>query len=126
MRILYIDSDRALAANVAQALKRAGHQVDWQVELQKALNSADKKVPDVLILDMLLAQRSGTEFLYEFRSYPEWAHVPAIIYSSVPAHEVEAFDDVMLQLRIADYLYKPVAGLNQLLASVEVIQLVRG
>ena len=86
-RILFIEPDYLLGANAKNILKRAGHSVDWHVDPQAAMDSADAAHPDIIILDLLLAGRSGIEFLYELRSYPEWAKLPVIIYSNVPAEE---------------------------------------
>ncbi len=85
--VLIIESDRILADNLGVLLKRAGHSFDWQRDPQAAVDSADKKIPDVVILDLILARRSGVEFLNEFRSYPEWQHLPVIIYSDISPEE---------------------------------------
>jgi DNA-binding response OmpR family regulator len=79
--ILLIETDRLLAKNLSKYLTKFGHEVSWHVEPQAAMDSADQKCPDVIVLDLLLANsRSGIEFLYEFRSYPEWQH-----HQSVPS-----------------------------------------
>jgi DNA-binding response OmpR family regulator len=68
--ILFLESDRILASNLTKVFKRVGHQVSWHVDPQAAVLAADKNQPDLVIMDLLLAGRSGIEFLYEFRSYP--------------------------------------------------------
>jgi len=118
-RILFIEPDRILGANAKRIIKRAGHSVDWHVDPQAAMDSADSIRPDVIILDLMLASRSGVEFLYEFRSYPEWSKVPVIIYSSVPAEEFNADYVGFNQLDIAAYHYKPAATIAELLQSVD-------
>lgn len=118
-RILFIESDRLLGNNAKLALKRAGHSVDWQVDLQAAMNSADATRPDIIILDLLLANRSGVEFLYEFRSYPEWANVPVIIYSTVTSEEFSEAGVGFNYLNIAAYHHKPATSLDLLCKSVE-------
>lgn len=117
-RILFIESDRLFGGNARAVFKRAGHSVDWQVELQAAMNSADALRPDVIILDLLLASRSGVEFLYEFRSYPEWASVPVIIYSTVTSEEFNKVGVGFNHLNIAAYHYKPATSLTQLCQSL--------
>lgn len=115
-RILLIEPDQVLASVVTDLLNNYGHKVEWQVELQAAMDSADKYNPELVILDLLLASRSGTEFLYEFRSYGEWRQVPVIIYSNVPPEFAK--NDGYKQLQIANYLYKPETSLNQLQQAV--------
>jgi DNA-binding response OmpR family regulator len=87
--ILLIESDKILASNLTQFFKRAGHYVAWHVDPQEAILTADKSQPDVVVLELLLAGRSGIEFLYEFRSYPEWQALPVIIYSNLSEEEVD-------------------------------------
>ncbi len=118
-RILFIESDRILGGNAKRILKRAGHGVDWQVDPQAAMDSADARRPDIVILDLMLAGRSGVEFLYEFRSYPEWSDVPIIIYSNVPAEEFNATYVGFNELDIAAYHYKPMSSIAELASSIE-------
>ncbi len=118
-RILFIESDRLLGANTKQILKRAGHNVDWHVDPQMAMDSADAAHPDIIVLDLLLAGRSGFEFLYELRSYPEWVKLPVIIYSNVPAEEFSGAGIGTDQLDIAAYYYKPTTSIGELARSID-------
>ncbi|OVE79262.1 hypothetical protein BVY00_00880 [bacterium G20] len=118
-RILFIEADRILGSNARAVLKRAGHGVDWHVDPQAAMDSADAVRPDIVILDLMLAGRSGVEFLYEFRSYPEWSDVPVIVYSNVPADEFNATYVGFNELDIAAYYYKPTSSIAELANSIE-------
>ncbi len=120
-RILFIEPDRLLGANAKKILKHAGHDVDWHVDPQSAMNSADAAHPDIIILDVLLAGRSGLEFLYEFRSYPEWAQLPVIIYSNVSAEDFNAAGTGFKHLGVAAYFYKPVTSINDLSKAIDQI-----
>ena len=125
-RILFIEPDRLLGANAKKVFKRAGHDVNWYVDPQAAINSADTARPDVIILDLLLAGRSGVEFLYEFRSYPEWSRLPVIIYSDISPEEFKGANVGFTQLNIAAYHYKPTTSITELCNSIEkVAQLTR-
>lgn len=117
-RILFIESDRIFGANARSIMKRAGHEVNWHVDPQTAMDSADSKHPDIIILDLALAGRSGLEFLYEFRSYPEWSDVPAVIYSNVPIDEFGAETASFNQLNIAAYYHKPAVSITNVAKSV--------
>lgn len=86
-RILLIEPDKHLAKNTAAFLLRAGHEVECHSDLQRAVAAADKRMPDVIITEMLLASRSGVELIYEIRSYPDWQSLPIIAYSMMqPSH----------------------------------------
>ncbi len=117
-QVLLLEADHLVAKNIIKVLKRAGHRVDWQVEPQAATDSADALRPDLVILDLVLAGRGGIEFLYEFRSYPEWQTVPVILYSNVAREELGDTYDELNQLGIQAYLHKPVASISELLKAV--------
>ena len=119
--ILFIESDRLLAKNVEKALRRAGHKVRHVVDPQTAIFAADSKTPDLVILDLMLAGRSGTEFLYEFRSYPDWSQVPIIIFSTLPVGEVTAYQAELSKLNIRNFFYKPDTSLSQLVQAVNLL-----
>src|SRR5437868_5845607 len=87
-------------------------------EPQSAIAAADVKMPDIVILDLLLAGHSGAEFLYEFRSYPEWGEVPVIVFSNLPANEAKAYLDELDKLNIKNFFYKPTTSLTQLVEAV--------
>jgi len=117
-RILLIEPDRILANNVTRTLEAAGHQVELQVDPQVAVESADKLPPQLIIMEMLLADRSGAEFLYELRSYPEWQALPVVVFSSIALADLGASAASLQQLNIAAYHYKPSTSLDQLLKTV--------
>ncbi|HSX18284.1 MAG TPA: response regulator [Candidatus Saccharimonadales bacterium] len=118
-QILLIESDKILAANIAKFLKKRGHDVDWQVNPQVALDSADTRLPDIIILDLVLAGRGGVEFLYEFRSYPDWQNVPIILFSSLSPEELKGTLDGFEHLNITDYHYKSNTPLSKLTQTVD-------
>jgi DNA-binding response OmpR family regulator len=118
-RILLLEADHMLASNFCGYLKNLGHEVIWELDPQAAIEVADKKQLDAIIVDLLLATRSGIEFLYEFRSYPEWQKLPVIIFSNIVAEEMNACLKAFEHLNIAAYHYKPTTTLAQLGKSLE-------
>lgn len=121
MNILLIEPDKILAVNIRKVLRKAGHKVTWQVDPQEALDSADTDAPQAIILDLILATRGGVEFLYEFRSYPDWQAVPVIVFSSLSAEELTAAVSGLSHLNIGAYHYKPHTNLSDLVKTIESI-----
>jgi len=117
-QILLIESDRLLASNITEVVQGSGHRVKWQVDLQSAIESVDAQHPDLIILDLMLAGRSGAEFLYELRSYPEWQSLPVIIFSDVARADLADSSISLEDLAISQFLYKPTSSLNDLLQAV--------
>lgn len=108
-----------LAGSVSQALQRRGYWVDWHVDLQTAIQYTDRYKTDAVILDLLLAGRTGIEFLYELRSYPDWRDLPVIIYSHVTPAEIMPSLDGLNDLNIAAFHHKSHTSLDQLVESVD-------
>lgn len=118
-RILLIEPDRLLAETYCQALTSASHEVVIRAGAQAAITAADQTKPDLVILELQLVEHSGIEFLYEFRSYPEWQAIPVLVQTSVPPGEfTDSWQILERELGVNSYLYKPQTSLRQLLAAV--------
>lgn len=118
-QILLIEPDRLLARIYFDALTRAGHKVQICATAQAGIFCADEIKPDVVLLELQLVAHSGIEFLYEFRSYPDWEQIPVIITTNVPAGEFTGSWKLLRdQLAVSQYLYKPLTTLQRLLRTV--------
>lgn len=118
--ILLIETDHLLAKNLVKFLSGYGHNVAWQVDPQEAIEQADHTKPDVIVLDIIFAnRRSGVEFLYELRSYPDWQNLPVIIFSCVAAQNLTGCMESLQQLKIFAYHYKPTTSLAQLAKTID-------
>lgn len=119
MKILLIEPDRLLAANLIDYFGRAGHTVDWQVSPQESIDFLDHQPVEAVILDLALCAHSAIEMLYEMRSYNEWKDIPVIIFSSLPAREIISCAASLDQLGVRAYHHKSSTPLSDLLLSVE-------
>ena len=115
-KILLLESDKQLGRNFSEYFKRHGHTTKHCADPQSAIISADSHRPDIVVLDSMLAGRSGIEFLYEMRSYPEWQRVPAIILGNYDEEEIEGFAQIFDKLNVRAYFHKPSTTLGQILA----------
>lgn len=123
--ILLIEPDLPLGKIYSRALRQRGYAVMHCYNSQDGIHAADKNRPVVVILELEMATHNGIEFLYEFRSYPEWWDIPVIIFSNVPP-STEALNPASWgHLKIAAYLYKPTTKLSKLLNTVEQVLLNR-
>lgn len=117
MNVLLVEPNRTLGKTYTSALIRDGHDVTLCHNAQEAIMAADRSRPDAVVLELQLAGHSGAEFLYEFRSYPEWRDVPVILHTMVPGHLLAA-DEQFGRLGIAAHLYKPATQLWRLVRTV--------
>jgi DNA-binding response OmpR family regulator len=65
--ILCIEDDRFIGEMYVRSLKKAGYDVDWMVDGNDGLIAARNKSYDVILLDVMLPERRGTEILEALR-----------------------------------------------------------
>jgi DNA-binding response OmpR family regulator len=114
VNILLLEPDSILGATYQRALEQAGHVVAWSRNAEEAVDLVDRDAVDVVILELQLPGHGGIEFLYEFRSYPEWQSVPVILHTFVPPRDVV----IPMGLNVAAHAYKPETSLKQLVGYV--------
>lgn len=117
-KVLLIETDRQLAKNIKNYLQLAGHTANNHSDLQTAITAADGDRPDIIVLDLWLAGRSGIEFLYELRSYPDWQAMPVIVTGKLSQDELAGYANAFEQLNVDNYLPKH-APISELLQQID-------
>lgn len=117
-QILLLEPDRLLARSYRQCLEQVGHTVHWINDAQTALGILDDNTIDLVVLELQLTGHNGVEFLYEFRSYPDWDHIPVLLHTNVPVHHPGLGRAFWGELGIVEYRYKPQTSLKQLVERV--------
>jgi len=69
--ILCIEDDRFIGEMYVRSLKKAGFEVDWVIDGNDGLIAARNKTYDVILLDVMLPERRGTEILDALRGGKE-------------------------------------------------------
>ena len=69
--ILVIEDDRFIGEMYVRSLKKAGYTVDWMVDGNDGLIAARNKPYDLILLDVMLPERRGTEILQALRGGKE-------------------------------------------------------
>jgi DNA-binding response OmpR family regulator len=118
-KILLIEPDILLAQSYAKALEVNGYDVSLATTAQSAITVCDKINPGAIVMELQMANHNGIEFLYEFRSYPEWQDIPVIVLSMIPPVEFKVNSVLWKELSIKDYLYKPHTTLSKLVDSIQ-------
>ena len=103
-RILVVDDEPDLLELVRVNLSQAGFEVDTAETGRQALERARRSAPDLLILDLMLPDLSGTEVCRHLRADPALGEVP-IIMLTARADEVDRV--VGLEIGGDDYDTKP-------------------
>jgi two-component system, OmpR family, KDP operon response regulator KdpE len=108
-RILAVDDEPEILAALETILRSAGYEIDTAASGKEALAHATLRLPDAVILDLVLPDQSGVEVCRELRT---WTQIPILLLSVVGDEDekVEALD-----AGADDYVTKPFA-VNELLA----------
>lgn len=65
--ILVIEDDRFIGEMYVRSLQRAGFTVDWVTSGTDGVAAASQKAYDLLLLDVMLPEKQGTEVLRQLR-----------------------------------------------------------
>ena len=101
-RILLVDDEMAITANLAPFLERAGFSVTVAPDGEEALRQVTLSIPDLIILDILMPRLDGREVLRRLRASGNWA--PVILLTQVGESTERA---MALEEGADDYLNKP-------------------
>ncbi|MBX3409356.1 MAG: response regulator [Phycisphaeraceae bacterium] len=115
--ILVVDDERDLVELLVYNLKRAGYDVSTAFNGRQALDCIFNRVPDLIILDVMLPELSGTEVASRVRGNPQTASVP-IVMLTAKGEEVDQI--VGLTVGADDYIPKPFS-MKVLIARVEAV-----
>jgi two-component system alkaline phosphatase synthesis response regulator PhoP len=116
-RILIVEDDPDIAELVARYLERAGFETERTANGRAALQIVATRLPDLLILDLMLPQVDGIEICRSLRAGAATASLP-IIMLTARADESERI--VGLELGADDYLAKPFSP-GELVARVRAV-----
>lgn len=115
--VLVVDDEKDLLDLLSYNLRKAGYQVTTAATGLRALQALGERRPDLMILDVMLPELSGTEVAARVRANPETATVPIIMLTAKTA-EVDQL--VGLTAGADDYVTKPFSP-RVLLARVEAV-----
>lgn len=119
MRVLLLESDRIVSKCIVEELSKRNLQTTVAVNGEDAIFAADETAPDIVICELSLYSHSGSEFLYEFRTYSDWQHIPVVIFSSLQVPKNVADSKDWKLLNISKTLYKPDDSLQKLGDEIE-------
>ncbi len=102
--ILIVDDERDLVELVGYNLRKAGFDIAVAFTGRQALESVGRRAPDLILLDVMLPELSGTEVASRIRSNPQTASIP-IIMLTAKSEEVDQI--VGLTVGADDYIPKP-------------------
>jgi two-component system, OmpR family, KDP operon response regulator KdpE len=107
--VLVVDDEPQILRALQTSLRGAGYDVVSAATGEEALAQVAMRVPDAVILDLVLPDMSGTDVLRELRG---WSEVPVLVLSAVGDETAKV---AALDAGADDYVTKPF-GIDELLA----------
>src|SRR5580693_1218222 len=80
--ILIVEDEKDARDALASFLQRAGHNVECVSNGREALASLLKQLPDLVVLDLRMAEMNGLSFLQTIRSYLRLQSVPIVVWTA--------------------------------------------
>jgi len=81
-RVLIVE-DEAWQADVFVRQLSASYDVTLVTNGYAAINAIDDQMPDIIILDVLLAGSTGFSLIHELKSHDDLAHIPIILITNL-------------------------------------------
>jgi CheY-like chemotaxis protein len=103
--VLFIDDEPDTLMTLKKAVEMFGHQADLAYSGEDALAKLQQSLPNLVFVDMNLADTSGLEVVRQLRANPTTAALPIIVLSAGP--ELDAAD-AALAAGAQAYMLKPV------------------
>ncbi|MBX7097092.1 MAG: winged helix-turn-helix domain-containing protein [Myxococcaceae bacterium] len=116
-RILVIEDERDLQRVLDFNLRQAGHEVLSALKGQEGLALAREKLPDLVLLDLMLPDLSGTEVCKALKRDPRTSGIRVLMLTA-RGEEVDRV--VGFELGADDYVVKPFS-VRELLLRIDVI-----
>jgi CheY-like chemotaxis protein len=82
-KVLLVEDSKFLRMANESALCKAGYQVSTAGDGEEALRVANDKLPDIILLDMMLPKISGPEVLKALKRNPATMDIPVIVLTSL-------------------------------------------
>ena len=81
--ILIVDDNLDFSNTVAKFLQKAGHEVESVPNGREALAHVLHRLPDVVVLDLLMPEMDGPSFLEVVRSYLRIQSLPVVVVTGL-------------------------------------------
>ena len=120
-KVLLVEDSKFLRMANERALSKAGFLVSTAADGEEALQVAKDKLPDIILLDMMLPKISGPEVLKALKRNPATMDIPVIVLTSLSQKNEER----LLHEGAAAYFEKSTLELdknsNRLAATIETV-----
>ncbi len=102
--ILIVDDETNIVLSLEFLMKQAGFQVRTAQDGEQAIQALEERVPDLVLLDVMMPRKDGYEVCQEIRRREAWSHLPVVMLTA-KGRDVER--EKGLAMGADDYITKP-------------------
>lgn len=108
-KVLLVEDSKFLRLTNERILTRAGFKVFTAADGEEALRVANLKLPDIILLDLMLPKLSGQEVLRALKKNPATMGIPVVVLTSLSQKNEEK----LISEGATAYFEKSLLGLDQ-------------
>lgn len=116
--VMVVEDDPATSEMVRRTLEKEGMLVTTAEHGRVALEQLTEQKPDLILLDLMMPEMDGFQFLEELRRHAAWQHIPVIV---VTAKELTQNDRLRLNGYVERILQKPGTNLHTLMHEIRLL-----
>ena len=113
--VLIVEDDAGTREMLQRMLEREGFTVVKAADGLEGLERVAEQRPSLILLDLLMPQMNGFEFLTELQTRPEWCSIPVVV---VTAKDLTVEEHARLSGQVAEVLRKGAYTRERLLSEV--------
>lgn len=117
-QVLLVEDDEPTREMVRRTLEKEGEFVVEAENGRVALEKVTEKIPDLILLDLMMPEMDGFEFVDELRSNDKWQSIPIIV---VTAKEITLEDQERLSGRVERIVQKSSKTSEQLFSEIRAV-----
>jgi two-component system alkaline phosphatase synthesis response regulator PhoP len=115
--VYYVEDDESIRTAVVYALNASGFEVERFEEAAQFWSALAERIPDLVLLDIMLPGEDGLQILKKIRARPDLEHLPVILVTAKGAE----FEKVLgLDSGADDYVAKPF-GVMELISRIKAL-----
>jgi CheY-like chemotaxis protein len=93
-RILVVDDEADVRTFLTAVLKKRGYETLTAADGREAFDIVRREVPDLVILDLMMPQQTGTDFFRRLAKDNDLCHIPVIIVSGLAGRHLAVREPV--------------------------------
>jgi len=107
-KILVVDDDPNVISLITQILEGENYYISGASNGEEALSAISERIPDLIILDLLMPVMDGFEMIDRLRGNPDWRNIPVVV---ITAKDLTDADKEFLERGVIKIIQK--AGLDK-------------